>query len=455
MHIHILGICGTFMGGLALIARELGHQVTGSDAGVYPPMSTQLQEQDIALYEGYAEKNLEKTPELVVIGNALSRGNEELEAVLNKGIRYTSGAQWLAENVLYQNRWTMAVAGTHGKTTTTSILTWILMHAGKEPGFLVGGVAENLGVSARLGAGKHFVIEADEYDTAFFDKRSKFIHYRPKTAIINNLEFDHADIFQDLDAMKLQYHHFVRGIPANGRLFINADDENIKDMLGSGCWAEQQQFSLTNNNGWYAKTLNNDCTAFEIWQQGKRAGQVDWSLPGQHNMMNALAAIAAADHAGVTVSQSIEALAKFKGIKRRLEVVGVVGDVTIYDDFAHHPTEIRASLQAVRDKVGAARLIAVMEPRSSTMRMGVHQDTLAAALKEADKIYVVPTQAQNWDIAGMVNELGDKCRLSSDIEQTISVIANDALAGDHVVIMSNGGFAGIHNRLIDQLNAGK
>jgi len=443
------------MGGLALIARELGHQVTGSDVGVYPPMSTQLQEQDIALYEGYAEKNLEKIPELVVIGNALSRGNEELEAVLNKGIHYTSGAQWLAENVLYQNRWTMAVAGTHGKTTTTSILTWILMHAGKEPGFLVGGVAENLGVSARLGEGKHFVIEADEYDTAFFDKRSKFIHYRPKTAIINNLEFDHADIFQDLDAMKLQYHHFVRGIPANGRLFINADDENIKDMLGSGCWAEQQQFSLTNYNGWYAKTLNNDCTVFEIWQQGKPAGQVDWSLPGQHNMMNALAAIAAADHAGVTVSQSIEALAKFKGIKRRLEVVGVVGDVTIYDDFAHHPTEIRASLQAVRDKVGAARLIAVMEPRSNTMRMGVHQDTLAAALKEADKIYVVPTQAQNWDIAGMVNDLGDKCTLSNDIEQTISVIANDALAGDHVVIMSNGGFAGIHNRLIDQLSLGK
>ncbi|MFV1992341.1 MAG: UDP-N-acetylmuramate:L-alanyl-gamma-D-glutamyl-meso-diaminopimelate ligase [Acidiferrobacterales bacterium] len=451
MRIHILGICGTFMGGLALIARELGHQVTGSDAGVYPPMSTQLNEQDIALFEGYSEKNLEQKPDLVVIGNALSRGNEELEAVLNKGIPYTSGAQWLAEHVLYQDRWTMAVAGTHGKTTTASLLAWILTHAGLDPGFLIGGVADNLGLSAKLGKGRFFVIEADEYDTAFFDKRSKFIHYRPKTAILNNLEFDHADIFRDLDAMKLQFHHFLRTVPANGRLFINGDDKNIEQLLAMGCWSEQQTFGLASNHAWFAKTLNQDNTTFEIWRQGKCTGQVAWSMPGQHNMMNALAAIAAADHAGVTIDKSIEALAGFKGVKRRLEVSGVVNGITVYDDFAHHPTEIMASLQAIRNQVGKARVIAVMEPRSNTMRMGIHQDTLAPAFGAADLVHIVTTQGLQWDIKSITDKLGQSCTLSEDVDSAVAAIAGSALAGDHIVIMSNGGFGGIHQRLLDRL----
>ncbi len=451
MHIHIIGICGTFMGGLALIARELGHQVTGSDAGVYPPMSTQLNEQDITLFEGYSEKNLEQKPDLVVVGNALSRGNEELEAVLNKGIPYTSGAQWLAEHVLYQDRWTMAVAGTHGKTTTASLLAWMLTHAGLDPGFLIGGVADNLGLSARLGKGRFFVIEADEYDTAFFDKRSKFIHYRPKTAILNNLEFDHADIFRDLDAMKLQFHHFLRTVPANGRLLINGDDKNIEQLLAMGCWSEQQTFGLASNHEWHAKTLNRDNTAFEIWRQGKYTGQVAWSMPGQHNMMNALAAIAAADHAGVTIDKSIEALATFKGVKRRLEVSGVVNGITIYDDFAHHPTEIMASLQAIRDQVGKARVIAVMEPRSNTMRMGIHQDTLAPAFSAADMVHIVNTQGLQWDIRRITDKLGQSCTLSEDVDGAVAAIAGNARAGDHIVIMSNGGFGGIHRRLLDRL----
>ncbi len=451
MHIHILGICGTFMGGLALIARAMGHQVTGSDAGVYPPMSTQLNEQDIALFEGYSAKNLEQKPDLVVVGNALSRGNEELEAVLNKGIAYTSGAQWLAEHVLYQDKWTMAIAGTHGKTTTASLLAWILTHADKAPGFLIGGVADNLGLSAKLGKGKLFVVEADEYDTAFFDKRSKFIHYRPKTAILNNLEFDHADIFSDLEAMKLQFHHFLRTVPANGRLFINGDDNNLEHLLAMGCWSERRTFGLSSNHDWHVKTLNQDNTEFEIWQQDKCAGQVVWSMPGQHNMMNALAAIAAADHAGIPVAKSIEALAIFKGVKRRLEVTGVVNGITIYDDFAHHPTEISASLQAIRDQVGKARVIAVMEPRSNTMRMGIHQDTLAPALGVADQVHIVTTQALQWDIKGVAGKLGQSCTLSEDVDRAVEAIAKSALAGDHIVIMSNGGFGGIHQRLLDRL----
>jgi UDP-N-acetylmuramate: L-alanyl-gamma-D-glutamyl-meso-diaminopimelate ligase len=455
MHIHILGICGTFMGGLAMIARELGHKVTGSDSGVYPPMSTQLRDQEILLYEGYTGKNLEQKPDLVVIGNALSRGNEELEAVLNAGIPYTSGAQWLAENVLYKNRWTLAVAGTHGKTTTTSILAWILTHAGMKPGFLIGGVAANFGVSACLGKGQHFVIEADEYDTAFFDKRSKFIHYRPKTAVLNNLEFDHADIFSDLDAMKLQFHHFVRSIPANGQLLINSDDQNIRQMLSMGCWTEQKKFGLSGNQDWSVKALNKDCTSFEIWQQDKCVGQADWPMPGQHNMMNALAAIAAAAHAGIVVEKSIKALAEFEGIKRRLEIIGVVNDITVYDDFAHHPTEIKASLQAIRDKVGRARIVAVMEPRSNTMRMGSHQETLATAFAAADKAHIVTTQKLQWDIHKVTGRLGDKCQLSTDIDGALSAIVNDACAGDHVVIMSNGGFDGIHRRLLGLLDQNK
>jgi len=451
MHIHILGICGTFMGGLALIARELGHQVTGSDAGVYPPMSTQLNEQDITLFEDYSAKNLEQKPDLVVVGNALSRGNEELEAVLNNGIPYTSGAQWLAEQVLYQDRWTMAVAGTHGKTTTASLLAWILTHAGQVPGFLIGGVADNLGLSARLGKGRFFVIEADEYDTAFFDKRSKFVHYRPKTAILNNLEFDHADIFRDLDAMKLQFHHFLRTVPANGRLFINGDDKNLEHLLAMGCWSEQRTFGLNNNHDWHAKTLNQDNTAFEIWQQDKCTGQVAWSMPGQHNMMNALAAIAAADHAGIPVDKSIKALACFKGVKRRLEVSGIVNGITIYDDFAHHPTEISASLQAIRDQVGKARIIAVMEPRSNTMRMGIHQDALAPAFGAADQVHIVTTQDLQWDIKRITDKLGQSCTLSKDVDGAIEAISGSARAGDHIVIMSNGGFGGIHQRLLDRL----
>jgi len=451
MHIHILGICGTFMGGLALIARELGHRVTGSDTGIYPPMSTQLQSQDILLYNGYQETNLADKPDLVVVGNALSRGNPELEAVLNSGIQYTSGAQWLAENVLYKNTWTIAVAGTHGKTTTTSILSWILVRAGLEPGFLIGGIADNLGLSARLGKGKHFIIEADEYDTAFFDKRSKFIHYRPKTAILNNLEFDHADIFSDMKAMTLQYHHFIRCIPSTGRLILNSEDKNIDALLAMGVWSEQQRFGLTDNNDWQAKNPNSDFTRFEIWQQGNCVGQVDWTMSGSHNMMNALAAIAGAEHAGVPVKQSVAALAEFQGVKRRLEIVGTINQVTVYDDFAHHPTEIKASLQTIRNKAGVARLIAVMEPRSNTMRMGIHQENLASSFDDADVVYIVNSHPLQWDMNKVKDRIGPKCFLTNDVGGTISEIVKNSQAGDHIVIMSNGGFDNIHQRLISQL----
>lgn len=450
MHIHILGICGTFMGGLAVLAKSLGHTVTGADAKVYPPMSTQLAAQGIALRSGYDPANLDPAPDLVVIGNALGRGNPEVEAVLDRGLRYTSGAQWLAEHVLH-GRWVLAVAGTHGKTTTTSMLAWILEHAGLQPGFLIGGVPENFGVSARLGTEPFFVVEADEYDTAFFDKRSKFVHYRPRTAVLNNLEFDHADIFPDLDAIKRQFHHLVRTVPATGLLVVNGPDANIAATLKMGCWTPREPFN--DAQGWRGLPLTPDASRFEVRWQGVRQGEVRWSLAGEHNMANALAAIAAARHAGVPVAAAIEALAGFRNVKRRLELRGVAGGVSVYDDFAHHPTAIQVTLAALRGRVGHARIIAVLEPRSNTMRMGVHRDTLAASLADADAVFLYQAPDLGWDLNHVTEGLGARGRTLTSIDGLVQALAAEAAPGDHVLIMSNGSFDGLHGKLLERLQA--
>lgn len=449
MHIHLLGICGTFMGGLALIARELGHTVTGSDANAYPPMSTQLREQGIEVFEGFSAKNLDPKPDVVVIGNALSRGNAEVEAVLNAGIVYTSGAQWLAEQVLYNGRWVLAVAGTHGKTTTSSMLAWILEYAGYKPGYLIGGVPENFGVSARLGELPFFVVEADEYDTAFFDKRAKFVHYRPRTAIMNNLEFDHADIFDNLEDVTRQFHHFVRTVPENGKLIVNAADTNLEKLIEIGCWAPVEYFD--NGGAWIAEPVEPDCSQFRVIYNGKNEGQVKWNTIGHFNMYNGLAAIIAARHAGVPVEVSLNALAEYKHVKRRLEVRGVVDGVTIYDDFAHHPTAIKATLDALRAHIGQQRLVAVLEPRSNTMRMGVHRDTLASSLAGADKVFVVAPTDLGWDVNHVANELGKKCTVMTDVDSAVGQLLKELQSGDHVVIMSNGGFGDIHGKVLAAL----
>ena len=371
MKVHILGICGTFMGGLAVLAKRMGHSVTGSDANVYPPMSTQLEAEGIQLMQGYCAENVHETPDIVIIGNALSRGNEEVEAVLNQAIPYTSGAQWLSEHVL-QNRWVLAVAGTHGKTTTSSMLAWILEYAEKSPGFLIGGVPLNFGVSARLGESDYFVIEADEYDTAFFDKRSKFVHYRPKTCVLNNLEFDHADIFDDLDAIKRQFHHLIRTVPSNGLVISPADNVALDDVLEQGCWTPQESISDGMEAAdWTIQNVAAGEVAFDVYYQGALQGHVNWSLTGKHNVSNALAAIAAANHAGVSGQQAIKALNEFRNVKRRMELRGVINGISLYDDFAHHPTAIATTLSGLRGKVGDSRIIAVLEPRSNTMKMGV------------------------------------------------------------------------------------
>ncbi|MDH5183563.1 MAG: UDP-N-acetylmuramate:L-alanyl-gamma-D-glutamyl-meso-diaminopimelate ligase, partial [Gammaproteobacteria bacterium] len=379
MHIHILGICGTFMGGIALLAREMGHEVSGSDANVYPPMSTQLEEQGIRLMEGYDPSHLDPEPDMVVIGNAMSRGNPVVEYVLNRGLPYTSGPQWLAEHVL-QGRWVLAVAGTHGKTTTASMLAWILEYAQLKPGFLIGGIPQNFGLSARAGEMPFFVVEADEYDTAFFDKRSKFVHYRPRTLVINNLEFDHADIFADLAAIQRQFHHLVRTIPAEGLIIHPQSETNVDEVLAQGCWTPLESFDLAAGN-WQANKLSSDGSRFEVWLEGKVLGEVDWALMGDHNVNNCIAAIAAARHAGVPVEHAINAMAEFENVKRRMEVRGEVNGVTVYDDFAHHPTAISTTLDGLRQRVGEQRIIALLEPRSNTMRMGVHKQELAASVK--------------------------------------------------------------------------
>jgi UDP-N-acetylmuramate: L-alanyl-gamma-D-glutamyl-meso-diaminopimelate ligase len=450
MHVHILGICGSFMAGAAVLARALGHEVSGSDAAGYPPMSTQLTEAGIRVREGYAPEHLTPTPDLVIIGNALSRGNPEVEAVLESGLPYASGAQWIAEHVL-QGRWVMAVAGTHGKTSTASMIAWILQQAGHNPGFLIGGVPENFGVSARLGDAPFFVIEADEYDTAFFDKRSKFVHYHPRTLVLNNLEFDHADIFPNIDAIKMQFHHLLRTVPRSGRLLVNASDANLAAVLAMGCWSGVEYFDST--SGWSVAADSRDGSAFRVLLRGEPQAQVRWRLIGHHNMLNALAAVAATHHGGVTPESSAQALACFENVKRRLQVRGSVRDITVYDDFAHHPTEIAASLRALRARVGGARIFAVLELRSNSMRMGVHRLALPAALAEADQILILQPANFAWDLAGVAAALDGRGRLLPSVAAILDTLQRELRESDQVLIMSNGDFDGIHAKLLKRLRA--
>ncbi|WP_310448964.1 UDP-N-acetylmuramate:L-alanyl-gamma-D-glutamyl-meso-diaminopimelate ligase [Sulfuritalea sp.] len=447
MHIHILGVCGTFMGGIALLARSAGHRVTGCDANVYPPMSTQLTEQGIALTDGYDPGQLALNPDLFVVGNTISRGNPLLEAILERNLPYVSGPQWLAENIL-QGRWVLGVAGTHGKTTTTSMLAWILEEAGLNPSFLVGGVPQGFGVSARLTDSPFFVIEADEYDTAFCDKRSKFVHYRPRTAVLNNLEFDHADIFADLAAIETQFHHFVRTLPGNGLIVANAAEPALDRVLERGCWTPVEVFNGA--AGWQAMAVNGD-GGFEVSLRGERVGRVEhFALPGDHNRANALAALAAARHAGVPVAVGLRALESFRGVRRRLEIRGTVRGVTVIDDFAHHPTAIRVTLEGLRQRVGAARILAVLEPRSNTMKLGTMKAQLPDSLAGAEATYCYAGNL-GWNAAEALAPLGTKARVFDDLDQLVAAVAADAREGDQVLIMSNGGFGGVHEKLLSAL----
>ncbi len=450
MHIHILGICGTFMGGIAQIARALGHDVTGSDQNVYPPMSDQLRQHGIELMTGYEPAHLNPEPDLVIVGNTLSRGNPALEYVLNEQIPFTSGPEWLYQAVLHDKH-VLAVSGTHGKTTTTTILSWILEYAGLNPGFLIGGVAENFGISARYTNSEYFVIEADEYDTAFCDKRSKFIHYHPKTLIINNIEFDHADIFHDIAAIRREFHHLMRILPEQGRVIYPKDDEEVKNVLEMGCWSNTVTLGEVSAN-WSIVSASVDFRRFAVEHDGKQLGEVDWSLIGEYNANNALAAIVAAEHVGISVDKACEALSEFKSVKRRLECIFDSDDTRIYDDFAHHPTAISKTLEALRQHVDGARIIAVMEPRSNTMRMGYHAETLSASFAKADQVLLFQADNLDWDIAKHMDDLGDRCRVFTDIEAIVSSIKEQHQAGDQIVIMSNGAFGGIHNKLIEALN---
>lgn len=448
MHIHILGICGTFMGGIALLAREMGHEVSGSDANVYPPMSTQLEEQGIRLMEGYDPAHLDPEPDMVVVGNAMSRGNPVVEHVLNRGLPYTSGPQWLAEHILH-GRWVLAVAGTHGKTTTASMLAWILEYAQLKPGFLIGGIPQNFGLSARAGEMPFFVVEADEYDTAFFDKRSKFVHYRPRTLVINNLEFDHADIFEDLPAIQRQFHHLVRTVPAEGLIIHPQSEPNVDEVLEQGCWTPLESFNLAAGN-WQAKKLKSDGSRFELMLNGESQGIVQWPLIGDHNVSNCIAAIAAARHAGVPVVHAINAMAEFVNVKRRMEKRGEVNGVTVYDDFAHHPTAITTTLDGLRQRVGEQRIIALLEPRSNTMRMGVHKHELAASVKDADVVYFYQPAELEWDLDEVAAAAG--ARVARDIDALISEVAAMARPGDQILVMSNGAFGGIHDKLLSAMH---
>lgn len=454
MHIHILGICGTFMGGVALLARELGHEVTGSDANVYPPMSTQLQEQGIGLMEGYLPEHLEPAPDLVLVGNALSRGNPAIEHMLNRGLPYMSGPQWLGEELL-QGRWVLACAGTHGKTTTSSMLAWILEKLDYQPGFLIGGVPGNFGVSARLGGGRFFVMEADEYDTAFFDKRSKFVHYRPRTVVLNNLEYDHADIFPDLAAIQKQFHHLVRTVPGIGRIISPQEEGALEEVIAMGCWSEHERLGeagAENSTGpdWLVRALAEDYSSFAI-SRGNDEANLSWALNGRHNMMNALAAIAAAHHVGVRLADAVAALSEFGGVKRRMELRGSPRGVAVYDDFAHHPTAISSTLDGLRKKVGEAKIYAVIEPRSNTMRLGQHRAALAASTAQADEVLWYSPANLDWSLDDIVAESAVPARVFDDIDGMTDYLQDVAVAGDHVLIMSNGGFGGIHQKLLDKL----
>ncbi len=449
MHLHVLGICGTFMGGLAALAREAGHRVTGCDANVYPPMSDQLAALGIELIEGYDAGQLALAPDLFVIGNAITRGNPLLEALLDANAKYTSGPQWLADHVL-AGRHVLAVAGTHGKTGTTSMLAWILEKAGLAPGFLVGGVPLDFKVSARLGASSApFVIEADEYDTAFFDKRSKFVHYRPRTAILNNLEFDHADIFDSLADIERQFHHLVRTIPSHGRIVVNARDDALQRVLAMGCWSEVQRFGAKKEAPGMLRARG-EPHAFDVLRGGLKIARVDWSLLGEHNQLNALAAIGAAEHVGVSADTSARALAEFTNVRRRLELRGVVGGVSVYDDFAHHPTAMRTTIDGLRRKVGEARILAVFEPRSNTMKLGAVKAQLPWALEEAD-IAFCHAGDLSWDAVQALAPMGDRAVVAKSIDALVERIVATARAGDHVLCMSNGGFGGIHTKLLDAL----
>ncbi|HBX60088.1 MULTISPECIES: UDP-N-acetylmuramate:L-alanyl-gamma-D-glutamyl-meso-diaminopimelate ligase [unclassified Methylophaga] len=449
MHIHILGICGTFMGGLALLARERGFDVSGSDANVYPPMSDQLAAAGIDVMQGYLPEHLQPAPDMVVMGNAMSRGNPAVEYVLNRNLPYISGPQWLAENILL-NRWVLAVSGTHGKTTTSSMLAWILEYACMQPGFLIGGVPGNFGQSAAIGNTPFFVIEADEYDTAFFDKRSKFIHYHPRTLVINNLEFDHADIFADLAAIQTQFHHLIRTVPAEGLVITPHAIPAIEQTLERGCWTPRQTLNDVQADWQLAETAE-DGHSFTL-QHNQNTGKVDWSLLGQHNVNNALAAIAAAHHVGVTVEHACEALNQFKGVKRRLELRGECRGIKVYDDFAHHPTAIATTLQGLRANIGQQRLIAVLEPRSNTMKMGVHEHTLAASLNAADMVILYQDPQLTWSLDNIQQQLGDGSVLLRNIDDVVEQLVNQSKSGDHIVVMSNGGFGGIHQKILDALN---
>jgi UDP-N-acetylmuramate: L-alanyl-gamma-D-glutamyl-meso-diaminopimelate ligase len=448
VHVHILGICGTFMAGIAALAREAGHRVSGSDANAWPPMSTQLEQLGITIHRGYDAAQFAPRPDVVVVGNVISRGNPAIEYVLDHELPYVSGPQWLAQHVL-NGRHVLAVAGTHGKTTTTSMLSWILDRAGLKPGFLIGGVAPDFGVSARLGTGRHFVVEADEYDTAFFDKRSKFVHYRPRTLVLNNLEYDHADIFPDLAAIERQFHHLVRTVPGNGRIVVNARDANLARVLAQGCWTPQVTFG--GEAGWH---LRKEARKQVVWHGEERIGVLSLRQAGEHNQANALAAIAAAHFAGVLPADAVAALADFGGVNRRMEVVGTAGGVTVYDDFAHHPTAVRLTLEAAgagRRRKG--RVIAVLEPRSNTMRLGTHADTLADALACADQSVVYVRPDLDWNAGAALSSLGERLRIGDSIESVIAAVVEIARPGDYVVIMSNGDFGGIHRRLLEALHS--
>lgn len=458
MHIHILGICGTFMGGLAVLAKQAGHIVTGCDVNVYPPMSTQLEAQGIKLIEGFGPEQVDLKPDLFVIGNVVSRGNPLMEEILNRNLPFTSGPQWIGEHIL-RDKWVLAVAGTHGKTTTSSMLAWILEDAGYHPGFLIGGVPLNFGISARLSGATadsiFFVIEADEYDTAFFDKRSKFVHYRAKTAILNNLEYDHADIFPDLAAIETQFHHLVRTVPGMGRLIVNQQEESLHRVIDRGCWSETEWFGAGAGRNWSLHSL--DDGQVDILFEGKRQGTICWSLTGLHNQMNALAAIAAARHVGVPAAKAIASLAQFGNVKRRMEVRGVVNGTTIYDDFAHHPTAIAATVAGLRKKIGGARILAVIEPRSNTMKLGTMKDALPGSLIEADLVFGYGAKgngkdALGWNLGEALLPLGPKAKAFDQLSDLVKAIVAASQSGDHILVMSNGEFGGVHRKILDALS---
>ena len=436
------------MGGIAALAKSLGHTVTGSDRNVYPPMSTQLEALGITLTEGYDVAQFEPQPDMVIIGNAMSRGNPAVEYVLDRNLPYTSGPQWLLDNLL-KDRWVLAVAGTHGKTSTASVLAWILEYAGYTPGFLIGGVPENFGVSARIGEGNFFVIEADEYDSAFFDKRSKFVHYRPRTLVLNNLEFDHADIFDDLNAIKKQFHHLVRSVPSNGLILSEKHDNNMQDVLEMGCWTTQEFIS----KDWTAQKTQADGGRFEVYYQGQLQGEVNWSLIGDHNVHNGLMAIAAAHNVGVTTDIAIASLSDFVNVKRRMEVKGTVANITVYDDFAHHPTAIKTTVEGLKANVGVQRILAILEPRSNTMKLGIHKDQLTGSWAQADEVYIFEPASLSWSIDEVARDSLAPVHPYQDVDKLVEAVVKEAQPSDHILVMSNGGFAGIHGKLLDALSA--